>query len=184
MMMYPRPIDEEDSSNPPSRGSSVRTRFASSSTDGLPSLYASTEENEDDLDDDNEEWLSLLALRFDNLQLTVNRIIRLSKVIDHKHRESVVQNLKMPLESFRKEINAKKEDLEKKSRSFKYLPNCPLCVTKMEDPYSTLCGHICCRKCFTRQNIPLYTPPEEIHPPRCFICRKEVRQLIKLFFPE
>jgi hypothetical protein len=178
-MMFPPPIDEEDS-NPPSRGSSVRTRFASTSTDGR----ASTEENEEVLDDDNEEWLSLLALRFDNLQLTVNRIIRLSKVIDQKHRESVVENLKMPLESFRKEINAKKEEVEKKSRNFKYLPNCPLCVTRMEDPYSTLCGHICCRKCFTKQHIPLYTPPEERDPPRCFICRKEVRQLIKLFFPE
>jgi hypothetical protein len=53
-------------------------------------------------------------LRFENLHLTVNRIIHLSKVIDHKHRESVVENLKMPLESFRKEINGKKEELEKK----------------------------------------------------------------------
>jgi hypothetical protein len=177
--MFPRPINEEDS-DPPSRGSSVRTRFASTSTDGR----ASTEENEEDLDDDNQEWLSLLALRFENLHLTVNRIIRLSKIIDHKHCESVVENLKMLLESFRKEINSKKEELEKKTGSLKYQPNCPLCVTKMKDPYSTLCGHICCRTCFTKQNIPVYTPPEERNPPRCFICRKEVRQLIKLFLPE
>jgi hypothetical protein len=38
----------------------------------------STEDDNEDLDEDNQDWLLELALRFENLHLTVNRIIRLS----------------------------------------------------------------------------------------------------------
>lgn len=52
--------------------------------------------------------------------------------------------------------------------------NCPICLTGLENPVATMCGHIFCIECLTH-----YLPASYKN---CPLCKRYISQYIRLYF--
>ncbi|XP_026835137.1 E3 ubiquitin-protein ligase RNF4 [Drosophila erecta] len=49
---------------------------------------------------------------------------------------------------------------------------CPICMSALEQPVTTMCGHVFCKKCLTTAKILFHL---------CPICKKSVKKYIRIY---
>ncbi|XP_039501783.1 E3 ubiquitin-protein ligase RNF125 [Drosophila santomea] len=52
------------------------------------------------------------------------------------------------------------------------LYSCPICMSPLEQPVATMCGHVFCKKCLTGALIPFHN---------CPMCKKDVQNFIRIY---
>jgi hypothetical protein len=152
--------------------------------------------------------LNVIMQRFESLEILIARRIRLSEHIDHMKRDKVVATLKLPIQRYREFLEKKLQELVDKIEErhasalsaqaasqaaqaeiaaasavrtavAAVIQQCPVCLSEVQDPHMTDCGHVACLACFLAAGIPRVSYP----PVPCFICRGNVTSLKKVILP-
>ena len=152
--------------------------------------------------------INVIMQRFESLEILIARRIRLSEHIDHMKRDKVVSTLKLPIQRYREFLEKKLQELVDKIEErhasalsaqaasqaaqaeiaaasavrtavAAVIQQCPVCLSEVQDPHLTDCGHVACLACFLAAGIPRVSYPGV----PCFICRGNVTSLKKIILP-